>query len=149
MVVCLCPGMRNNGTDGDVKLQSINGNVILAPGAAGNINSSNKKIYNVADPTADQDAANKRYVDNYINYKEQAVSINVGAQNQINPTPGYQIIDLKVARKRSEGYWFFDYHTTLNIQLFIHTNGKYTIYNNGNVSGFSNDFKIFIIEKKV
>ena len=141
--------LGNNGTDGDVKLQSINGNVILAPGALGNISCSNKKIYNVAEPTATNDAATKQYVDNYINYKEQAVSINVGAQNQINPTPGYQIIDLKVARKRSEGYWFFDYHTTLNVQLFIHTNGKYTIYNNGNVSGFSNDFKIFIIEKKV
>ena len=139
----------NNGTDGDVKLQSINGNVILAPGASGNINCSNRKIYNVAEPTASNDATTKQYVDNYINYKEQAVSINVGAQNQINPTPGYQIIDLKVARKRSEGFWFFDYHTSLNIQLFIHTNGKYTIYNNGNVSGFSNDFKIFIIEKKV
>ena len=141
--------LGNNGTDGDVKLQSINGNVILAPGTAGNINCSNRKIYNVAEPTASNDAATKQYVDNYINYKEQAVSINVGSQNQINPTPGYQIIDLKVARKRSEGFWFFDYHTTLNIQLFIHTNGKYTIYNNGNVSGFSNDFKRFIIEKKV
>ena len=141
--------LGNNGTDGDVKLQSINGNVILAPGTAGNINCSNRKIYNVAEPTASNDAATKQYVDNYINYKEQAVSINVGSQNQINPTPGYQIIDLKVARKRSEGYWFFDYHTSLNIQLFIHTNGKYTIYNNGDVSGFSNDFKIFIIEKKV
>ena len=141
--------LGNNGTDGDVKLQSINGNVILAPGTSGNINCSNRKIYNVAEPTASNDGATKQYVDNFINYKEQAVSINVGAQNQINPTPGYQIIDLKVARKRSEGYWFFDYHTTLNIQLFIHTNGKYTIYNNGNVSGFSNDFKIFIIEKKV
>ena len=141
--------LGNNGTDGDVKLQSINGNVILAPGTAGNINCSNRKIYNLAEPTATSDGATKQYVDNYINYKEQAVSINVGAQNQINPTPGYQIIDLKVARKRSEGFWFFDYHTSLNIQLFIHTNGKYTIYNNGDVSGFSNDFKIFIIEKKV
>ena len=141
--------LGNNGTDGDVKLQSINGNVILAPGTSGNINCSNRKIYNVAEPTATNDAATKQYVDNYINYKEETVSINVGAQNQINPTPGYQIIDLKVARKRSEGYWFFDYHVTLNIQLFIHTNGKYTVYNNGNVSGFSNDFKIFIVEKKV
>ena len=141
--------LGNNGTDGDVKLQSINGNVILAPGTSGNINCSNRKIYNVAEPTASNDGATKQYVDNYINYKEETVSINVGAQNQINPTPGYRIIDLKVARKRSEGYWFFDYHTSLNIQLFIHTNGKYTIYNNGAVSGFSNDFKIFIIEKKV
>ena len=103
----------------------------------------------VPDPTNDTNATNKRYVDNYINYKEQTVSINVNTQNQINPTQGYKIIDVKVARKRSEGYWFFDYHTTLNFQLFIHTNGKYTIYNSGNVSGFSNDFKIFIIEKKV
>ena len=141
--------LGNNGTDGDVKLQSINGNVILAPGASGNINCSNKKIYNVAEPTATNDAATKQYVDNYINYKEETVTINVGAQNQINPTQGYKVIDVKVARKRSEGYWFFDYHTTLNIQLFIHTNGKYTIYNNGNVSGFTNDFKIFITEKKV
>lgn len=141
--------LGNNGTNGDVKLQSINGNVILAPGPSGNINCSNRKIYNVAEPTATNDAATKQYVDNYIIYKEEITSINVGNQNQINPTPGYQIIDLKVARKRSEGYWFFDYHTTLNIQLFIHTNGKYTIYNNGSVSGFSNDFKIFIIEKKV
>ena len=103
----------------------------------------------IAAPTNGTDATNKSYVDNYINYKEQTVSINGGTQKQINPTPGYQIIDVKVARKRSEGYWFFDYHTSLNIQLFIHTNGKYNIFNNGAVSGFSNDFKIFITEKKV
>ena len=141
--------LGNNGTDGDVKLQSINGNVILAPGAAGNINCSNKKIYNVAEPTATNDGATKQYVDNYINYREEATIINVNTQKQINPTPGYRIIDVKVARKRSEGYWFFEYNASLNFQLFIHTNGKYTLYNSGNVSGFSNDFKFYIIEKKV
>ena len=140
--------LGNNGTDGDVKLQSINGNVILAPGAAGNINCSNKKIYNVAEPTATNDGATKQYVDNYINYREEATIINVNTQKQINPTPGYRIIDVKVARKRSEGYWFFEYNASLNFQLFIHTNGKYTLYNSGNVSGFSNDFKFYIIEKK-
>ena len=31
------------------------------------VDTSNKKIINVADPTADQDAANKRYVDNKVN----------------------------------------------------------------------------------
>ena len=107
------------------------------------------QLMGVNDPARPYHAANKNYVDNYINYREQVSTINVGTQIQINPTTNYQIIDLKVARKRSEGFWFFDYHTTLNIQLFIHTNGKYTIYNNGNVSGFNNDFKIFIIEKKV
>ena len=103
----------------------------------------------VADPTNDTDAANKRYVHNFINYREQQATISTNNQVQINPTSGYQIISVRVARKRSEGYWFFEYNVSLNFQLFIHTNGKYTVYNSGNVSGFSNDFKIFIIEKKV
>ena len=139
----------NTGQNNDMLLEATAGNINLKTGASGNIQCYNKLVRQVADPTNDTDAVNKRYVHNFINYKEEQATITPNNQNQINPTPGYQIIDLKVARKRSEGYWFFDYHTTLNIQLFIHTNGKYTIYNNGAVSGFSNDFKIFIIEKKV
>ena len=141
--------LGNTGQNNDMLLEASSGNINLKTGASGNIQCYNKLIRQVADPTNDTDAANKRYVHNFINYKEEVATIGVNTQSQINPTPGYQIIDLKVARKRSEGYWFFDYHTTLNIQLFIHTNGKYTIFNNGAVSGFSNDFKIFIIEKKV
>ena len=141
--------LGNTGQNNDMLLEASSGNINLKTGASGNIQCYNKLIRQVADPTNDTDAANKRYVHNFINYREEMATINVNTQKQINPTAGYQIIDLKVARKRSEGYWFFDYHTTLNIQLFIHTNGKYTIFNNGAVSGFSNDFKIFIIEKKV
>ena len=141
--------LGNTGQNNDMLLEASSGNINLKTGASGNIQCDNKLIRQVADPTNDTDAANKRYVHNFINYREEMATINVNTQKQINPTAGYQIIDLKVARKRSEGYWFFDYHTTLNIQLFIHTNGKYTIFNNGAVSGFSNDFKIFIIEKKV
>ena len=93
---------------------------------------------------------NKRYVDNYINFKEEQATISVDTQKQINPTAGYKVIDVKVARKRqNDGYYFIQYNTSLNFQTFFHTDGKYTIYNSGAVNGFTNDFKFYITEKKV
>ena len=85
-------------------LEATAGNINLKTGASGNIQCYNKLVRQVADPTNDTDAVNKRYVHNFINYKEEQATITPNNQNQINPTPGYQIIDLKVARKRSEGY---------------------------------------------
>ena len=108
------------------------------------------QLTGIKDPTRDYHAANKKYVDNYINYKEEQTSIAVNTQKQINPSAGYKVIDVKVARKRqNDGYYFIEYNTSLNYQLFIHDNGKYTIFNSGTPNGFTNDFKFYIIEKKV
>lgn len=50
-----------------------NGNVVIDPNGTGSVNVSNSKIINVSDPTADNDAANKKYVDSVaqgLNVKE-------------------------------------------------------------------------------
>ena len=54
-----------------------------------------------------------------------------------------------VGRKRSEGYYFFQYQSTLNFQVFLHTDGKYKIYTEGAVSGFGPEYKIIVVEMKV
>ena len=142
--------LGNTGQNSDMLLEAPAGNINLKAGANGNIQCYNKLVRQVADPANATDAVNKRYVDNYINYKEEQASINVHTQNQINPSAGYKVIDVKVARKRqSDGYYFIEYNTPLDYQLFIHPNGKYTIYNSGSVNGFTNDFKFYITEKKV
>ena len=68
----------------------------------------------------------------------------------IEPTPGYEIINVMVGRRRSaEGYYFFTYQTNLNFQLFLHTDGKYKIYTEGPVNGFGPEYKIIVVEMKV
>ena len=52
-------------------------------------------------------------------------------------------------RRTAEGYFFFNYQTNLNFQLFLHTDGKYKIYTEGPVSGFDGSYKIIIVEMKV
>ena len=140
----------NTGQNNDMLLEASAGNINLKAGANGNIQCYNKLIRQVADPTNDTDGANKRYVHNFINYKEQQATISTNNQAQINPTSGYQVISVRVGRKRaSDGYFFFEYNAPLNFQSFIHPNGKFTVYNSGTPSGFTNDFKFYIIEKKV
>ena len=119
--------------------------------AASTIQCNNKKITQVADPVANTDAATKQYVDNRIKFRIVDATINASATYTVEPTSGYQIINVMVGRKRpSDNFYFFEYPTTLNKQVFYSSDNKIKIYNQGNVSGFSNnEFKILITEMKV
>ena len=119
--------------------------------AANIIHCNNKKLTNVADPAANTDAATKQYVDNRIKYRVVDATINASTTYSVEPTSGYQVINVMVGRKRSnDGMYFFEYQTTLNKQVFWGSDNKFKIYNQGNVSGFSNnEFKVVILEMKV
>ena len=119
--------------------------------ATSSIHCNNKKLTNVADPAANTDAATKQYVDNRIKYRTINTNINSGSTYSVEPTSGYQVINVMVGRKRSnDGMYFFEYQTTLNKQVFWGSDNKFKIYNQGNVSGFSNnEFKVVILEMKV
>lgn len=118
--------------------------------AASAIQCNNKRITQVADPTANTDAATKQYVDNRIKYRTVNTNINASSTYSVEPTAGYQVINVMVGRKRSnDGMYFFDYQTTLNKQVFWGSDNKFKVYNQGNVSGFSNnEFKLVILEMK-
>ena len=128
------------GSTADIKLEARN-----------NIQCNSKKLTNVADPAANTDAATKQYVDNRIKFRIVDATINASTTYIVEPTSGYQIINVMVGRKRpSDNFYFFEYPTTLNKQVFYSSDNKVKIYNQGNVSGFSNnEFKIFITEMKV
>ena len=92
---------------------------------------------------------NNGYVDNRIKTRTETQTINVNSTYIINPTAGYQVVSVMVGRKRtSDNYYFFEYPTTLNKQVFL-DNTSFKVYNQGNVSGFNNEFKIVILEMKV
>ena len=114
------------------------------------IHCNSKKLTNVADPAANTDAATKQYVDNRIKTRTETATINANNTYTINPTSGYQIVSVMVGRKRTnDGMFFFEYQTTLNKQVFL-DGTTFKIYNQGNVSGFSNnEFKLVILEMKV
>ena len=104
----------------------------------------------VATPTTNTNAATKEYVDNRIKRRVIEQSIPRSNTYTIEPTPGYEIINVMVGRRRSaEGYYFFTYQTNLNFQLFLHTDGKYKIYTEGPVNGFGPEYKIIVVEMKV
>ena len=104
----------------------------------------------VATPTANANAATKEYVDNKIRKRVYTTTNTQGNTHTIQPTAGYEIISVMVGRKRTaEGYYFFNYHSTLNFQLFMDSNGAYKLYTEGAVSGFNGDYKIIVVEMKV
>ena len=114
------------------------------------IHCNNKKLTNVADPAANTDAATKQYVDNRIKTRTLNQNIGVGTTFNIDPTSGYQIVSIMVARKRSsDSFYFFTHNINLNFQAFMKSNTQYAVYNNGSVNDFSNDFRIVILEMKV
>ena len=118
--------------------------------AANIIHCNSKKLTNVADPANNTDAATKQYVDNRIKKRVLTITNTQGNTYTIQPTQGYEIISLMVGRKRTaEGYYFFNYHSTLNFQLFMDSNGAYKLYTEGAVSGFNGDYKIIVVEMKV
>ena len=97
-----------------------------------------------------QNTATREYVDNRIKKRELTITNTRGQTYTIEPTQGYEIINVMVGRKRTaEGYYFFTYQTNLNFQLFLHTDGKYKIYTEGPVSGFDGTYKVIIVEMKV
>ena len=118
--------------------------------AANIIHCNNKKLTNVAEPAANTDAATKQYVDNRIKTRTLNQNIGVGTTFNIDPTSGYQIVSINVARKRSsDSFYFFTHNINLNFQAFMKNNTQYAVYNNGTVNDFSNDFRIIILEMKV
>ena len=140
---------KSSSTDNHLRIGADRGNIKLEPN--GVVDLSNKKISFLADPAANQDAANKQYVDNRIKYRTINTNINSGSTYSVEPTSGYQVINVMVGRKRTnDGMYFFEYQTALNKQVFWGSDNKFKVYNQGNVSGFSNnEFKIVIIEMKV
>ena len=139
---------KSSSTDNHLRIGADRGNIKLEPN--GVVDLSNKKISFLADPTANQDAANKQYVDNRIKTRTLNQTINTSSSFTVAPTQGYQIVNVMIGRKRtSDNYFFFTYHETLNFQFYVNSSNNFIIWNQGNVSGFNNEFKIVILEMKV
>ena len=146
---------KGSSTTNDFYVGADRGTIILEASSNVHLKASNvihcnsKKLTNVADPVANTDAATKQYVDNRIKTRTETQTINVNSTYVINPTSGYQVVSVMVGRKRtSDNYYFFEHPTTLNKQVFL-DNTTFKVYNQGNVSGFNNEFKIIIVEMKV
>ena len=97
---------KGSSTTNDFYIGADRGTIILEASSNVHLKASNvihcnsKKLTNVADPAANTDAATKQYVDNRIKYRVVDVVINNNQQSQINPTSGYQIINIRVGRKK-------------------------------------------------
>ena len=139
---------KGSSTSDNIVIGADRSDIKLEP--SGKVDLSNKKIGFLADPTADQDATNKRYVDNRIKKRVLTITNTAGNTYTIQPTTGYEIISIMAGRKRTaEGYYFFNYQTSLNFQLFMDSSGAYKLYTEGAVSGFNGDYKIIVVEMKV
>ena len=139
---------KSSSTDNHLRIGADRGNIKLEPN--GVVDLSNKKISSLAEPAANTDAATKQYVDNRIKTRTLNQNIGVGTTFNIDPTSGYQIVSINVARKRSsDSFYFFTHNINLNFQSFMKNNTQYAVYNNGTVNDFSNDFRIIILEMKV
>ena len=104
----------------------------------------------VATPTANTNATTKEYVDNRIKKRVYTITNTRGQTHTIDPTPGYEIISVMAGRRRTaEGYYFFNYQSSLNFQLFMDSSGAYKLYTEGAVSGFDGEYKIIVVEMKV
>ena len=139
---------KSSSTDNNLRIGADRGDIKLEP--SGKVDLSNKKISFLADPTANQDAANKQYVDNRIKTRTLTQTINTSSSFTVAPTQGYQIVNIMIGRKRtSDSYFFFIYHESLNFQFYINSSNNFIIWNQGNVNGFNNEYKIIITEMKV
>ena len=117
----------------------------VSPELQNKVNQNETNITNLQ-----QNTATKQYVNEKIQKRVIDTNISRGNTYTIEPTPGYEIINVMVGRRRSaEGYYFFTYQTNLNFQLFLHTDGKYKIYTEGPVNGFGPEYKIIVLEMKV
>ena len=139
---------KSSSTDNNLRIGADRADIKLEPN--GKVDLSNKKISFLADPTANQDAANKQYVDNRIKTRTLTQTINTSSSFTVAPTQGYQIVNIMIGRKRtSDNYFFFIYHESLNFQFYVNSSNNFIIWNQGNVSGFNNEYKIIITEMKV
>ena len=105
----------------------------------------------VATPTQNNQATTKEYVDNKIKDRVIDATIGTGTTYVVQASNGYKIINLMVGRKRtSDSFYFFTHPTVnLNFQFFAKSDGSYNIYTEGNANGFNNEYKIYIVEKKL
>ena len=139
---------KSSSTDNNLRVGADRGDIKLEPN--GKVDLSNKKISFLADPAANQDAANKQYVDNRIKTRTLTQTINTSSSFTVAPTQGYQIVNVMIGRKRtSDNYFFFIYHESLNFQFYVNSSNNLIIWNQGNVNGFNNEYKIIITEMKV
>ena len=77
---------KSSSTDNHLRVGADRGNIKLEPN--GVVDLSNKKISSLADPAANQDAANKQYVDNRMKTRTLNQEIGVGTTFNIDPTSG-------------------------------------------------------------
>ena len=104
----------------------------------------------VATPTANTNATTKEYVDNKIQKRVYTTTNTQGNTHTIQPTNGYEILNVMVGRKRtSDSFYFFQSNINLNFQVFLHTDGKYKVYTQGPANDFGPDFRIIVVEMKV
>lgn len=95
-------------------------------------------------------SATKQELNNKIQKRVLDITNTQGNTYTIQPTSGYEIISVMAGRKRNtDGFYFFTYNTNLNFQLFLHSNGNYCLYTQGPVSGFTGDYRLIIVEKKI
>ena len=117
----------------------------VSPELQNKVNQNETSINNLQ-----QNTATKQYVNEKIQKRVVDIQNRQGGTYTIQPANGYEIISVMVGRKRnSDGYYFFQYHTNLNFQVFLHTDGTYKIYTQGPVSDFGPDFRIIVVEKKI
>ena len=69
--------IRVNGNT--ISTTDTNGDLVLDPNGSGDIDVNSSKIVNVTDPTSDQDAATKAYVDSVANGLDVKDSVRVAA----------------------------------------------------------------------
>tara|TARA_A200000159_G_scaffold21008_1_gene17751 strand:+ start:46768 stop:48555 length:1788 start_codon:yes stop_codon:yes gene_type:complete len=63
-----------------------NGNLVLDPNGSGSVNVSTSKIINVTDPTADQHAATKKYVDDTVGAVSSNITLSDGTDTDVFTT---------------------------------------------------------------
>ena len=69
-----------------ISTTDLNGDLILNPNGTGDIDVNSSKIINVATPTADNDAANKAYVDGVVNGLDVKESVSVATTTNLTAT---------------------------------------------------------------
>ena len=116
----------------------------VSPELQNKVNQNETNITNLQ-----QNTATKQYVNEKIQKRVLTITNTANNTYIIRPTAGYEIISVMVGRKRtSDNFYFFQYHTNLNFQLFM-DGGEYKLYTEGPVSGFNGDYKIIVVEMKV